>query len=254
VFGSLWIATLMHLHIFAPPACAQPVPGTRCENVAGILRCAGIDFPDGVSSFADSVIQYDPLFQSGPGPSDPNFIDASVAVGLPDYDEVGVEMGAVSLGRGGLIELAFADNRLTNSGDAVDDVHVFEIGPDVEDTFVAIRPTAATASMLGVGFDANGDGFYEVGKVFGSTSSIDIDVFLPGFAAGELEFDAVQLIDDRNEGNAGGVTVGADIDSVGAITSVVPEPSSFLYVVLALGVLCSKTSRSRNVSVDSFRY
>jgi hypothetical protein len=247
VFGGLWAATLLHLHIIAPQAGGQPIPGTRCEDVAGMLRCDGIDFPDGVSSFADSVIQYDPLFQGGPGPTDPNFMEPSVAIGLPDFNEVGPNMGSVSLGSGGLIELDFLDNRLTNSGDAADDLHVFEIGPDVEDTFVAVRPTAATAGVLGPGFDANGDGFYEVGKVFGSTSSIDIDLFFPGFVAGDLEFNAVQLVDDPNEGNTGGVTVGADIDAVGAITSVIPEPSSLAYVVFGLGLVFFRTRCSRAV-------
>ena len=207
------------------------------------MRCDGIDFPDGPRSFADSLIQYDPEFLGGPGPTDPNFMDPNVATGLPDYGRVGPNMGSVSLGRGGLIELAFLDNRLTNSGDALDDLHVFEIGPHVEDTFVAIRPTATTAGILGPGFDTNGDGFYEVGKVFGSTSSIDIDVFFPGFVAGVLEFDAVQLVDDPDEGNDTGATVGADIDAVGAIASVIPEPTSALYVVPGLVLLFARTRR-----------
>jgi hypothetical protein len=246
-FGGCLIVTLQ---IFALRAEAQPIPGTRCEDVAGTLRCAGIDFPDGARSFADAVIQYNPLFQGGPGPTDPNFMDPIVATGLPDYAEVGPSMGSVSLGRGGLIELDFLDNRLTNSGDALDDLHVFEIGPDVEDTFVSVRPTAATASVLGPGFDADGDGFYEVGKVFGSTSSIDIDMFFPGFAAGVLEFNAVQLVDDPNEGASGGATVGADIDAVGAITSVIPEPSSFVYVVLCLGLLFLQRAEQRPKAED----
>ena len=229
--------TMLPLLLMTAPADAQPIPGTRCEEVLGELRCVGIDFPDGLTSFADDVIQYVPLFQGGPGPSDPNFQDPSVAIGLPDYAAVDPNMGSVSLGRGGLIELSFVDNRLTNSGDDFDDIHIFEIGPDVEDTFVAIRPTVATAMVLGNGFDADGDGFYEIGKVFGSTSSIDIDSFFAGFVAGALEFDAVQLVDDRNEGNSSGSTVGADIDAVGAITSVIPEPASSVYLAWALSIL-----------------
>jgi hypothetical protein len=41
-----------------------------------------------------------------------------------------------------------------------------------------------------------------------------------GFLPGELRFDAVQLIDDLNEGQTDGATVGADIDAVGDISSI----------------------------------
>lgn len=183
-------------------------------NVYAVIY-GGIDFPQGAQSFADAVIRSDPLYSGGPAPTD--LLTPSHTLGIPDYTTSNKK--ALSLGRGGLVELQFIDNRLTNSGNATRDLHIFEVGPDVEDTFVAIRPTEETAALLGPGHDANGDGFYEIGKVFGSTSSIDIDAIFPGFAAGVLVFDAVQLIDDRNEGDATGPTVGADIDAVGAISS-----------------------------------
>ena len=97
---------------------------------------------------------------------------------------------------------------------------------------MAIRPEPATLLLLNPAIDINGDGFFEIGKVFGATSSIDIDTVFPGFAAGLLRFDAVQLIDDPSEGE----TVGADIDSVGAIASAVPELGSA--VLASLGALC----------------
>ena len=189
----------------------------------------GIDFPDGISSFADAVITYDGSFGVGPAPTDLDFTDPLESLGPPDYVN---PIGSVSLGRGGLLEVRFDDNVLTNSGDVTLDLHIFEIGPDVEDTFISIRPTAATAALLGPAFDSGvpgypatiGDGFYEVGKVFGATSSIDIDSIFPAVAAGTYMFDAVQLIDDPNEGASSGSTVGADIDSVGAITSMAPPP------------------------------
>ena len=145
-----------------------------------------IDFPGGVSSFANYVIQYDPLYSGGPAPA-PAYMNPDESLGPPDHS------GYVPLGRGGLIELEFTDNFLTNSGDSAYDLHIFEVGPDVEDTFVAIRPTTETALLLGSGFDSNGDGFYEVGKVLGSTSSIDIDGFFPPYPPGTLLFDAVPI-------------------------------------------------------------
>ncbi len=182
----------------------------------------GIEFPQGASSFADSVIRYDPLYNGGPAPTEPLFLDPNDSLGIPDFPPRGSggDPGAVALGRGGLIEIQFIDNNLSNSGnDDAFDLHIFEVGPNVEDTFVAIHPTNATLPLLDSSGDTNGDGFYEIGKVYGSTSSIDIDVIFPGFAPGVLRFDAVQLIDDPNEGLSSGTTVGADIDAVGAISS-----------------------------------
>lgn len=186
----------------------------------------GIDFPDGSISFADSVITYDPNFGVGPAPTDPNFIDPSAALGPPDYSSF---VGSVSLGRGGLLILQFVDNKLTGSNDDQADLHIFEIGPDVEDTFVAISK--------------NGSDWTEVGKVFGSTSSIDIDQF--GFDSTD-SFSYVRLIDDPNEGAASGTTVGADIDAVGAISTVatpVPLPAPFLLLLVGLGFIHTNTRR-----------
>lgn len=191
----------------------------------------GIDFPAGNVSFADVVLQYNNLYSGGPAPTDPDFLDPTQALGAPNYV---APIGSVTLGRGGLIELAFTDNLLTNSGDALDDLHVFEIGGDVEDTFVAIKPTPETLPLLNPALDTNNDGYFEIGKVFGATSSIDIDAFFPGFLPGQLSFNAVQLIDDPNEGQSSGDTVGADIDAVGAIaSSPIPTPSSLALLSLS---------------------
>lgn len=182
----------------------------------------GIEFPQGMSSFADKVINYNPSYSGGNVPTEPAAIDPNVAIGSPDFPINGSvgDIGAVSLGSGGLIELEFIDNDLTNSGnDGKYDIHIFEVGADIEDTFVAIRPTTQTLRLLEPSGDVNGDGFFEVGKVFGSISSIDIDNFFPGFSSGTLHFDAIQLIDDPSEGGDSGTTVGADVDSVGAISS-----------------------------------
>lgn len=188
----------------------------------GVLY-GGIEFPDGPISFADKVISYDPSFGGGNVPTDPNFTDPLKALGIPDYS---APIGSVSLGSGGRIILEFVDNFLTGSDDTGDDLHIFEIGPDVEDTFVDISK--------------NGSDWFSVGKVFGATSSIDIDAF--GFTSADL-FSFVRLTDDPSEGSSSGRTVGADIDAVGAITTIkrdpppsVPDSGSTLALLgLALG-------------------
>lgn len=167
----------------------------------------GIEFPQGPTSFADAVVSYTP---GNPGPTDPNFIDPAYALGAPDYQRGSNQPGSVSLGNGGTLVLEFTNNVLTGSDDPLEDLHVFEIGPDVEDTFVEISKDGIT--------------WHDVGKVFGSTSSIDIDAF--DFSSAD-EFRFVRLTDDPDEGQTSGDTVGADIDAVGAISSsqVIDTPS-----------------------------
>ncbi|MCA9206523.1 MAG: hypothetical protein KDA59_25895, partial [Planctomycetales bacterium] len=74
----------------------------------------------GAASFADTVVDYNPLFGNGPEP-DTLFADSLQALGAPDYavDPVTlVATGAVSLGHGGQLTVEFTDNALTGSGDA----------------------------------------------------------------------------------------------------------------------------------------
>lgn len=232
VVHAVLLAGILRISLLLTAFVAGTVP-VRAEFFGGI------DFPQGASSFADAVIRFDQLYSGGPGPDAAilTINDPHAALGAPDYVSSNFDAGYATLGRGGLIELRFLDNLLTNSGDSLHDLHVFEIGPDVEDTFVAVRPTADTLLLLDPALDKDGDGYFEIGKVFGSTSRIDIDLFFTGFAAGILKFDAVQLIDDPAEGDQSGTYVGADIDAVGAISSVaaspVPEPASI--VSLAIG-------------------
>jgi hypothetical protein len=174
----------------------------------------GIEFPGGIASFADYVVNYSPVVNSGQ-PTDPYRV-ATEALGAPDYEE-GPGIDYVTLGDGGSITLQFTDNSLTGSGTSAYDLWIFEVGPDVEDTYVEISRDGAV--------------WYSVGKVFGSTSGINIDAY--GFGTSDF-FSYVRLTDDTNEGDQSGITVGADIDAVGAISSAppvnnpVPEPATLL--------------------------
>ena len=180
----------------------------------------GVEFPGGAASFADSVVSYNPAFGGGAVPT-PTFQDASQALGAPNIS-TGTDPAYVSLGAGGRIVLRFTDNSLTGSGNANQDLWIFEIGPDVEDTFVDISKDGTT--------------WFSVGAVTGSTRGIDIDAF--GFGTSDF-FSFLRLTDNIGLDATSGVTVGADIDAVGAISSAppvttVPEPATLLLVVSAL--------------------
>lgn len=191
---------------------------------AHAIPIGGVEFPEGAVSFADTVVSYT---LTSSVPSAPHQGDFN-AIGIPNYAGVNScpsQLGCtfVSLGSGGSIVLRFDDNKLTGSDSAALDLWVFEVGPNVEDTFVDI-------SVDGINWNA-------VGKVFGSTAGIDIDAF--GFGVAD-QFGYVRLTDDPAEGGGGsGGTVGADIDAVGAISTVrtptsVPEPTTIALVGLGL--------------------
>ena len=216
------LTSIQGVQIYADADSVFPALGLEqaTNSIIQVIRNNGQADAQDSARFADAVIQYDPDYSGGNVPT--SATDPNEALGAPDVPGNG--SGFVSLGQGGLIELAFVDNRLTNSGSDKTDLKIYEIGPQVEDTFVAIRPTAATLPLLDPAMDSNNDGFFEIGAVTGALSEVDIDQFFPGFAAGQLVFDAVQLIDDPNKDGTTGATVGADIDAVEALTTSLALP------------------------------
>jgi len=188
----------------------------------------GVDFPGGISSFADAVVSYQPGLE-GLSPS-AGFQGAFNALGAPDYSGANscattAACDFVSLGVGGALVLRFTDNVLTGSGSAADDLWIFEIGPDVEDTTVDVSTDGLT--------------WFSVGAVTGSTRGIDIDAF--GFGTSSA-FSFVRLIDVADEGATTGGSVGADIDAVGAISTRavtppgIPEPGTWALMILGFGM------------------
>ena len=82
----------------------------------------------------------------------------------------------------------------------------------------------------------DGSSWFSVGTVYGTTAGIDIDSY--GFGTDDI-FSHIRLTDVAGEGGTGGITVGADIDAVGAIStiSVIPAPGAILLGIFGAGVV-----------------
>ena len=72
--------------------------------------------------------------------------DPKQGLGIPDYDE-SEDKNYVTLGCGGVLTLRFVDNGLIDIPGP--DLYVFEIGPDVEPTNLAISEDGATWIEVG---------------------------------------------------------------------------------------------------------
>ncbi len=153
-------------------------------------------FPHGAKSFADRVTSFKP---GSPFTSDVRAKDPQKTLGVPDLSDDEFE-NYLALGKNGILTVEFTDNYLVNI--AGPDLWVFEIGPQVEATDVAISKDGKT--------------WIHVGRVAGATAGIDIG---PKVKAGD-KFSFVRLIDVNNDM---GEWPGADIDAIGAIGSIARE-------------------------------
>jgi hypothetical protein len=196
-----------------------PVPYARVVNntiVGGRITQATVSssasfgntfFANGLQSFADTVVDYNPAFGNGGQPI-AGLQNAQLALGVPDYSGTGepeADQGAVSLGSGGRIVLQFEDNFLKASGDASPDLFVSEVG-------------VPEATLIEISVD--GQSWTSVGRAGGGLSTIDIDAF--GISPFE-RYSFVRITDDASNGPTTGLSVGADIDAVGAISSGLSE-------------------------------
>jgi OOP family OmpA-OmpF porin len=151
-------------------------------------------FPAGDISFADEVIS----FEKGNPAAGEADSQPEEALGVPDYDRT-TEDNYLSLGCGGVLTLKFTDNVLIDIEGP--DLYVFEIGPAIEPTNLAISK--------------EGKDWVEIGEISGGRADIDISPFVkPGDT-----FHFVRLTDLKTE--CGSAWPGADIDAVGAIGSAI---------------------------------
>jgi outer membrane protein OmpA-like peptidoglycan-associated protein len=173
-------------------AAAQGASKTYTDS-----RGKAVLFPLGDASFADEVV----TFAIGtPPPRDPRWGDPKTAVGPPDFDRKRVDPRSpanVVLGCGGSLVVRFADNVLVDV--AGPDLYVFEVGPAIEPTHVAISQDGTT--------------WTEVGNISGGTAAVDIaKVAKPGD-----RYRFVRVTDLKRA--CGGPYPGADVDAIGAIGS-----------------------------------
>ena len=187
-------------------ACGSATPGADIDALGAIGAAAReeteepaeyddgrggtVTFSGGAISFADEVVLYAP---GGRIPRE-DAADPFLALGAPDYDG-GVNSGFTTLGCGGVGVWRFVDNVLVDVPGP--DLFVFEVGPDVEGTSVAIS--------------ADGVTWTEIGAIEGATAEIDI---APHAAPGEI-YAYVRLTDDGV--SCSGRWPGADIDAIGAL-------------------------------------
>lgn len=143
-------------------------------------------FPLGDLSFADKVVS----FVKGK-PAHPK-ADPINALRSPKERKTAV------LGCGGVLTLRFVDNALIDVQGP--DIYVFEVGPDIEQTYLSISK--------------DGNNWIEIGMISGGRADIDISQFVKPNDV----FHYIRLKDAFVPG-CGGSHPGADINAVGAIGS-----------------------------------
>lgn len=194
-----------------------------CGNLATLLD--GCTICPGGSSFGDVMLD---IFH-GCAAEDTDYIDDNLdgIIGTNDTPHTYSNQPTfVFLGAGGHIDIGFTDNLLTTSGDAADDLAVFEFGTYVETYEVYIRPHDSATFEVLANSDLIQDGdYFFVAVSEGGADTFDLDAVLPGYNPGELLFDAVRVRDVLGDfGDCEGENPGADIDAICAMSSVDPLP------------------------------
>lgn len=179
-----------------PPGQRLPKPGPsgrQDKDCPGLVYGSGkraVCLPLGTLSFADVALRFTP----GSKPSRAPFDFPGSALGEPDYRST-ASADFISLGCDGELVVQFTDNLLVDV-DGVD-LYIFEIGPIIERTELAIS--------------VDGRDWVEVGVIEGARSDVDIRPF----ARKDERYGFVRL---RNAGKAcGGTHSGADIDAIAAV-------------------------------------
>ena len=140
-----------------------------------------------VNAFASRVIEF---IHGDPWRDSAYNTDPQIAIGLPDADS-NSSTGDLCLGCGGILILGFESSIYDGPGN---DIYVFEVGGNVEETLVEVSDDLQH--------------WYEIGVAEGRTAGLDIFGKVPEGAG----FRYVRLTDTGNNPNGG--WPGADIDTV----------------------------------------
>lgn len=164
----------------------------ECEGTVYGRGSREICLPLGAASFADHVVEFTP----GARPSQGVWAEPHHALGEPDYTRAS-NPGFLSLGCDGTLVVRFDDNALVEVEGA--DLYVFEVGPAVEATELAVS--------------VDGESWVEVGVIEGSQTSLELD----GVIDPDESYRYVRLTNRSR--TCGGRHSGADIDAVAAVGS-----------------------------------
>ena len=184
--------TLLHMFFFMLLVSVGTVSAQQVHTAKSYLDGRGgkIQLPLGDLSFADEVV----AFRKGePSAANEHSIPEE-ALASPDYDP-SIDDKYLTLGCGGELVVRFTDNAL---GDVEGpDIFIFEIGPAVEPTSIAISKDGKT--------------WIDVGEISGGVAAIDIK----GAANPFDTYSFLKLTDKKNA--CFGEWPGADIDAIAAI-------------------------------------
>ena len=170
-----------------------PEKGREEEGCPGLVYGNGgrkVCLPLGLLSFADAVVDFVP----GEKPSRAPFDYPPSALGEPNYRNTS-SADFISIGCNGILSLQFTDNILVDVEGI--DLYIFEVGPFVERTELAISQ--------------DGTNWIDVGVIEGSRADVDIAPFVQ---KGD-KFPFVRLTNASD--SCGGYHSGADIDAVAAV-------------------------------------
>ncbi len=143
-------------------------------------------------AFAKRVVSFTP---GNPWTKIADDQDPETTLGLPDYKS-SEKRTNLCLGAGGVLILEFDVAIYDGEGD---DIYVFEVGGDVEATFVEVSRDLST--------------WYEAGKVGGATAGVDLEGKVPE----NSKFRYVRLTDQKTSIYSS--WPGADIDAVSGLNS-----------------------------------
>lgn len=182
------------LFLAAVPA-ADIIWAEENENTYTFTDRNGVTATVPVTAFAVKVVSFEP---GNPWTDDPQNQDPEAALGLPDFDKKDDTYKAdVTLGKNGVLTLELGSYIDDREGD---DVYIFESGPAVESTYVAISKDCVE--------------WHDIGKVVGATAGLDIHGKVP---EGDV-FKYVRLTDTGE--NGGGTWPGADVDAVCGLNTI----------------------------------